>query len=104
MLRNSSVFILKCFTSRNRFLEGFQSLMKNRRRKDLEKCTNLFCTSSENDFFSLKWDFVALTMNIISIRKRSVATAVVSDVTCNCTCGHTIFMTQRYPLNSSDVI
>ena len=36
--------------------------------------------------------------------KRIVDMDVVNDVTRYYTCGHTIFMTRRYPLNNSDVI
>ena len=47
-------------------------------------------------------------MNIILIRKRTVGTGVVNDVTCTrqsvITCVVERFMTRRYPLNKSDVI
>ena len=57
----------------------------------------------------LKLDFISFKMDNISSRKRIVDTAVVNDVTSNAPkcyymCGHTIFMTRRYPLNNSDVI
>ena len=62
-----------------------------------------FCLS----YASLTWIFFAFTINITSLRKRFVDTDVVNDVTstvqytskCYYTCGHTIFMTRRYPLN-----
>ena len=59
-----------------------------------------FCLSYD----SFKWYFIALTMIIISTRKRIVDTDVVNNVTCYYTCGDTIFMTRRYPLNNSDDI
>ena len=43
-------------------------------------------------------------MNIISIKEHIVDTDVVNDITCTrqsvYACGHTIFMTRRYPLNN----
>ena len=52
-----------------------------------------FCLSYD----SLKWDFTAFKMNVISIRKCTADTDVVNDVTNMrqniITCGHTIFMT-----------
>ena len=48
-----------------------------------------FCLS----YNPLKYDYIAVKANIISIRKRIVDT-----------CGDTIFITRRYPLNNSDVI
>ena len=58
----------------------------------------------------LKWDFIAFKMSIISIRERIVDMDVVNDVTytrqgvITRACGHTIFVTRRFPLNNSDVI
>ena len=74
-----------------------------------------FCLS----YAPLKHDFITFKMNFISIRKCIVDTDVVIDMyaqkviiitfcTCmsllNYTCGHAIFMTQRYPLKNSDDI
>ena len=49
----------------------------------------------------LKWDFIALKMNIISTRKRIVDTDIVSNVTRS---RKGVIMTRLYPLNKSDVI
>ena len=63
-----------------------------------------FCLSYD----PLKLDFIAFKMGNILRRKRIVDKDVVNDIMSKwqsvITCGHTIFMTQRYPLNNSDVI
>ena len=60
-----------------------------------------FCLSYD----PLKWDFIDFKMNIISIRKHIVDMDIVNDAPkCYYTCGNMIYMTQRYPLNNSDVI
>ena len=57
---------------------------------------------------TFKMGFIAFRMKIVSIRKCIVDMDIVSDVTHMCqndikTCGHTIFMTQCYPLIVNDV-
>ena len=58
-----------------------------------------FCLSYD----PLKVYFIAFRMDNILMRKRIVNTVVVNEK-CYYTCGQTIFITRRYPLNNSDVI
>ena len=63
-----------------------------------------FCLS----YNPLKSDFIAFKMDNISSRKHIVDMDVVNDVKSMrqsvLTRGHSIFMTQRYPLNNNDII
>ena len=55
----------------------------------------------------LKWDLIALKINFISIRKGIADMDVVNDVTCErqsvITCVVIHFLTQRDPLNNTNV-
>ena len=56
----------------------------------------------------LKWNLIALKMNIIIKRKYIIDTVIVNNITGMCpyfiTRGHRISMTQWFPLNKSDII
>ena len=71
----------------------------------LEMTTSVrFCLSYD----PLKWDFVTFKMNIMSVRKCTIVSCAVHDVTCThqnvMTYGQLIFLIQHYPLNKSDII
>ena len=63
-----------------------------------------FCLSYD----SFKWGFIASKIDINSIENitlsRTASWRYAPVIKCYVTCGHTIFMTWRYPLNNSDAI
>ena len=83
--------------------------MKVLKRAFDETTSVRFCLSYD----PLKLGFITFKMDNISRRKRIIDIDIVNDVMstvlyttpkCYYTCGHTIFMTRRYPLDNSDIV